>query len=132
MINQQVAVCALVDPDGRVLVTKRPKFKTMPNLWEFPGGKVEDGELPDQAIVRELSEELCIQTSSSCLAPVTFVIHHYQKLNIILFLFICRKWEGFIRPLEGQQISWVTKSDLRSYKMPEANSYLIAILRNWV
>ena len=132
MKNQQVAICALVDPDGRVLITQRPKFKTMPNLWEFPGGKLEEGELPDQAIVRELSEELCIKTSSSCLAPVTFVIHHYENFNIILFLFICRKWEGIIRPLEGQQISWVTKCDLRSYKMPEANSYLIAILRDWI
>ena len=132
MINQQVAICALVDPNGRVLITQRPTFKKMPNLWEFPGGKVEEGELPNQALIRELSEELCIETSSSCLAPVTFVIHHYGDFNIILFLFICRKWEGIIRPLEGQQISWATKRDLISYKMPEANSYLVAILRDWI
>ena len=132
MMNQQVAICALVDPDGRVLITQRPNFKPMPNLWEFPGGKVEDGELPHQALVRELSEELCIETSFSCLAPVTFVIHQYENINIILFLFICRKWKGIINPLEGQQISWVTKRALRSYKMPEANSYLVAILRDWI
>ena len=132
MINQQVAICALVDPDSRVLITQRPKSKNMPNLWEFPGGKVEYGELPDQALVRELSEELCIETSLSCLAPVTFVIHQYENLNITLFLFICRKWEGIIKPSEGQKISWVTKRALRSFKMPEANSYLVAILRDWI
>lgn len=133
MIIQKVAVGALIDSDSRVLITKRPPTKKdMPNLWEFPGGKVKSNEMPDEALIRELNEELSIKTWTSCLAPLTFVIHKYPTFNIILFLFICRRWEGFLSPNEGQEFSWCRKNSLKDYQMPKANSYLVAILRDWI
>lgn len=133
MIIQNVAIGALVDPEGRVLLTRRSERNSvMPNFWEFPGGKILSKELPEEALVRELREELSIETWDSCLAPVTFVSHSYTDFHVILFLFICRRWDGVIFPKEGQKFSWVKKNELRDYKMPEANSYLVAILRDWI
>ncbi len=133
MIIQQVAIGALIDPEGRVLFCKRPADKyIMPNLWEFPGGKVRKDELPEKTLTRELNEELGIETWASCLAPVTFVSHNYADFNVILFLFICRRWEGIPQPMEGQELMWVNRNELRDYEMPEANSYLVAILRDWI
>ncbi len=133
MIIQKVAIGALVDDMGRVLLTKRPAEKNvMPNLWEFPGGKVASKELPEKTLIRELSEELSVQTSTSCLAPVTFVSHNYTDFHVILLLFICRKWDGILQPRENQELAWVKRNELRDYKMPEANSYLVAILRDWI
>ena len=104
----------------------------MAGLWEFPGGKVEFGETPEQALVRELSEELDIKTWNSCLAPLTFASHAYEEFHLLMPLFICRKWEGIIKPKEKQELKWVYSKDLKNYPMPPADIPLIAILRDWV
>ena len=129
---EQISIGALVDPEGRILLTRRPNNKKMAKLWEFPGGKIENNELPDEALIRELKEELSIETWKSCLAPVTFVLHKYKDFHAILFLFICRRWDGIPNSLEGQEMAWVRRTELKQYQMPEANSFLVAILRDWI
>lgn len=120
-----VSACALIDSDGRVLITKRPEGKAMAGLWEFPGGKVEKGEKPEAALIRELKEELDIDVSEACLAPLTFASHAYRDFHLIMLLYVCRKWEGFVTPLEGQETAWVRPVRLRDYEMPEADVPLI-------
>lgn len=127
-----VSAVALIDPDGRVLLAQRPAGKSMAGLWEFPGGKVEDGETPEAALVRELHEELGIETWNSCLAPLTFASHTYDDFHLLMPLFACRKWEGTPRALEGQALKWVKPKDLRDYPMPPADIPLIPILRDWL
>lgn len=127
-----VAAVALVDADGRVLLTQRPAGKAMAGLWEFPGGKVEQGETPEAALIRELHEELGIDTWSSCLAPLTFASHAYPDFHLLMPLFACRKWQGVPEPREGQSLAWVRAHDLRNYPMPPADVPLIPILRDWL
>jgi len=123
-----VAACALVDPDGRVLVTRRPPGKEMAGLWEFPGGKVEPGETPEATLVRELREELGIDTRSACLAPLTFASHAYDGFHLLMPLYVCRTWDGIVQPLEGQGLKWLRPRDLRGLDMPPADAPLIAPL----
>ncbi len=127
-----VSAVALIDKDNRVLLAKRPEGKAMAGLWEFPGGKLEPGETPEGALVRELDEELGIQTWNSCLAPLTFASHSYDDFHLMMPLFACRKWEGVVTPREGQELKWVRASDLRNYPMPAADIPLIPILRDWL
>ncbi len=125
-----VSAVALIDPDGRVLLAQRPEGKSMAGLWEFPGGKVETGETPEAALIRELREELGIDTWKSCLAPLTFASHAYDDFHLLMPVFACRKWQGFVRPMEGQVLKWVRVADLRDYPMPQADKPLIAVLRD--
>ena len=123
-----VAACALVDVDGRVLIAQRPQGKTMAGLWEFPGGKVENGEQPEQTLIRELKEELGISVSAACLAPLTFASHSYPDFHLLMPLYVCRRWEGMVSPTEGQSVAWVKPNQLRDYEMPAADVPLIAHL----
>ena len=127
-----VSAVALIDVDGRILLTQRPEGKSMAGLWEFPGGKVEPGETPEVALIRELQEELGINTWASCLAPLTFASHSYADFHLLMPLFACRKWEGIVQGREGQALKWVRAADLRSYPMPPADIPLIPILRDWL
>ena len=127
-----VSAVALVDGDGRVLLAQRPQGKAMAGLWEFPGGKVEPGETPEAALVRELHEELGIETWNSCLAPLTFASHSYDDFHLLMPLFVCRKWNGIVQGKEGQNLAWVHACDLRNYPMPAADVPLIPILRDWL
>jgi 8-oxo-dGTP diphosphatase len=127
-----VSAAALIDIDGRVLLTQRPEGKSMSGLWEFPGGKIEDGETPEQALIRELHEELGINTWSSCLAPLTFASHTYDDFHILMPLFACRKWEGIPHGKEGQNLKWVRPNQLRDYPMPPADEPIVPILRDWL
>lgn len=127
-----VSAVALVDADGRVLIAQRPEGKAMAGLWEFPGGKIEPGETPEVALVRELKEELGIETWDSCLAPLTFASHSYDDFHLLMPLFICRKWQGIVAPKEGQKLKWVYAKELRDYPMPDADIPLIPILRDWL
>jgi 8-oxo-dGTP diphosphatase len=127
-----VSAVALIDADGRILLTQRPEGKSMAGLWEFPGGKVEPGETPEVALIRELEEELGINTWSSCLAPLTFASHSYEEFHLLMPLFACRKWEGVPQGREGQTLKWARVSELRDYPMPPADIPLIAVLRDWV
>ena len=127
-----VAAVALIDRDGRVLLAQRPEGKSMAGLWEFPGGKVEPGETPEAALIRELHEELGIETWASCLAPLTFASHSYPDFHLLMPLFACRKWGGQPRSLEAQALKWVRAADLRTYPMPPADIPLIPILRDWL
>lgn len=120
-----VAACALVDADGRVLIARRPAGKEMAGLWEFPGGKVDQGERPEQTLIRELKEELGIQVQEACLAPLTFASHSYEAFQLLMPLWICRKWEGQPEALEGQELAWVRPNRLRDYPMPPADEPLI-------
>jgi len=126
-----VSAVALVDRDGRILIAQRPEGKSMAGLWEFPGGKVEPGETPEGALVRELHEELGIDTWASCLAPLTFASHGYDTFHLLMPLYICRKWEGVPKAKEGQSLAWVRASALRDYPMPAADLPLIPFLRDW-
>jgi 8-oxo-dGTP diphosphatase len=123
-----VAACALVDADSRVLIAQRPEDKTMAGLWEFPGGKIEYGELPEQTLIRELKEELGITVSEACLAPLTFASHSYPDFHLLMPLYVCRRWEGTISALEGQQLAWVKPNRLREYEMPPADVSLVSHL----
>lgn len=125
-----VAAVALIDKDGRVLLAKRPEGKSMAGLWEFPGGKVESGEIPETALIRELQEELGIDTWASCLAPLTFASHSYDDFHLLMSVFACRKWEGIPQGREGQDLKWVRARDLRNYPMPPADLPLIPVLRD--
>ncbi len=125
-----VAAVALVDADGRVLIAKRPEGKTMAGLWEFPGGKVQAEETPEQALVRELEEELGIDTRQSCLAPVTFASHAYDDFHLLMPLYVCRIWRGNPTPREGQELAWVRPNRLSTYDMPPADLPLVAMLRD--
>jgi 8-oxo-dGTP diphosphatase len=127
-----VAAVALIDVDGRILLAQRPEGKSMAGLWEFPGGKVEEGELPEQALIRELHEELGIETWGSCLAPLTFASHSYEKFHLLMPLYACRKWNGVPQGKEGQSLAWVRANDLKTYPMPPADLPLIPILRDWL
>jgi len=127
-----VAAVALIDPDGRVLLAQRPPGKSMAGLWEFPGGKVEPGETPEACLIRELHEELGIDTWASCLAPLTFASHPYEDFHLLIPLYACRKWQGIVRAREGQQIAWVRVGDLTRYPMPPADKPLIPVLRDWL
>jgi 8-oxo-dGTP diphosphatase len=127
-----VSAVALIDVDGRILLAQRPEGKSMAGLWEFPGGKVEQGETPEAALIRELEEELGINTWASCLAPLTFASHAYDDFHLLMPLFACRKWEGTPRPQENQTLKWVFAKDLRDYPMPPADIPLIPILRDWL
>lgn len=127
-----VSAVALIDVDGRILLAQRPEGKSMAGLWEFPGGKVESGETPEVALIRELEEELGINTWASCLAPLTFASHTYDDFHLLMPLFACRKWEGVPQPKENQRLKWVNKNDLRSYPMPAADVPLVPILRDWL
>ena len=127
-----VAAVALIDKDGRVLLAQRPEGKSMAGLWEFPGGKVEAGETPETALIRELQEELAIDTWSSCLAPLTFASHDYGGFHLLMPLFACRKWQGIPQAQEGQKLAWVRPNGLRDYPMPPADLPLIPILRDWL
>lgn len=127
-----VSAVALVDVDGRVLLAQRPEGKSMAGLWEFPGGKVEEGETPEAALIRELQEELAINTKASCLAPLAFASHSYDDFHLLMPLFACRRWEGSVTPMEGQALAWVRQNALRDYPMPPADEPLIPILRDWL
>jgi len=127
-----VSAVALIDIDGRVLLAQRPEGKSLAGLWEFPGGKVEPGESPEAALIRELHEELGIDTRESCLAPLTFASHSYPDFHLLMPLFACRRWEGVVQPREGQALKWVRAQNLRDYPMPPADEPLIPILRDWL
>lgn len=124
-----VVACALIDPDGRVLLAQRPDGKAMAGLWEFPGGKIESGERPEQTLIRELKEELGIAVNEACLAPLTFASHAYADFHLLMPLYVCRKWEGTIAATEGQQLAWVRPNRLRDYDMPPADIPLIPHLQ---
>ena len=127
-----VAAVALVDADRRVLIAQRPEGKSMAGLWEFPGGKIETGETPEAALIRELKEELAIDITASCLAPLTFASYSYDDFHLLMPLYVCRQWLGQIRPQEGQTIAWVKPLDLKTYPMPPADDPLIPHLRDWL
>ncbi len=125
-----VAAVALVDDENRVLIAQRPEGKSMAGLWEFPGGKVEVGETPEVALIRELKEELAIDVTEACLAPFTFASHTYEKFHLLMPLYACRRWSGIPRPIEGQVLKWVRANDLKNYEMPPADIPLVAMLRD--
>src|SRR5229473_7862555 len=125
-----VVAVALVDADGRVLLAQRPAGKPMAGLWEFPGGKVHDGETPEAALIRELDEELGIDVAASCLAPFAFASHGYPAFHLLMPLYLCRKWQGAVMPREGQALKWVRPARLADYPMPPADQPLVAMLRD--
>jgi 8-oxo-dGTP diphosphatase len=125
-----VAACALVDTDGRVLLAKRPPGRPLAGLWEFPGGKVEPGETPESALIRELKEELDIDVAAKCLAPLSFASHTYPEFHLLMPLYVCRRWDGDIAPQQGQELAWVRARKLAEYAMPPADEPLKAVLRD--
>ncbi len=125
-----VAAVALIDADGRVLLAERPAGKPLAGLWEFPGGKVHEGETPEAALIRELAEELGIDVHETCLAPFTFASHAYPDFHLLMPLYVCRKWSGIVTPLEGQRLRWVRSARLADYAMPPADKPLVAMLRD--
>ncbi len=127
-----VAAAALIDADGRVLLAQRPEGKSLAGLWEFPSGKVEPDESPEAALIRELDEELGVETHESCLAPLTFASHAYEDFHLLMPLFAIRRWQGTPHPREGQKLSWARPRDLRNYPMPPADIPLIPVLRDWL
>ncbi|NQW01723.1 MAG: (deoxy)nucleoside triphosphate pyrophosphohydrolase [Rhodospirillales bacterium] len=127
-----VVAVALVDSDNRVLIAQRPPGKSMAGLWEFPGGKIDPGELPESALVRELKEELNIDITESCLAPLTFASHVYDDFHLLMPLYACRQWQGQMKPMEGQVLKWVRPVRLADYPMPPADGPLVAMLRDFL
>lgn len=125
-----VVACALIDADGRVLIAKRPEGKAMAGLWEFPGGKIEPGERPEDGLIRELNEELGITVKVDCLAPFTFASHSYPEFHLLMPLYVCRRWEGTPAAREHPEIKWVAPKDLPKYEMPPADKPLIPMLRD--
>lgn len=125
-----VAACALIDPEGRVLLARRPEGKALAGLWEFPGGKLAPGETPEAALIRELREELAIDVSEACLAPFAFASHAYERFHLVMPLYVCRRWEGRIAPQEGQAVAWVRAQKLADYAMPPADRPLVSLLRD--
>ena len=125
-----VVAAALIDADGRVLLAQRPKGKALEGLWEFPGGKMDPGEAPEDALIRELREELGIEVKPACLAPLTFASHSYEDFHLLMPLYVCRRWEGLVQPLDQQALKWVRPKDLRSYPMPPADAPLIPHLED--
>ena len=123
-----VVACALIDPDGRILIAQRPQGKSMAGLWEFPGGKVEAGERPEQSLIRELKEELGIAVKEECLAPLTFASHLYPDFHLLMPLYVCRRWEGIVAAQEQQKLKWVRPGELKNYPMPPADEPLISHL----
>jgi 8-oxo-dGTP diphosphatase len=123
-----VVAVALIDSDNRILIAQRPEGKQLAGLWEFPGGKLDPNERPEQALIRELREELGIEVKDSCLAPLTFASYAYEEFHLLMLLYVCRRWEGMVRPLEGQALKWVQARDLRHYPMPPADEPLIPAL----
>ena len=128
--TKYIVAAALVDVDGRVLLAQRPDDKAMAGLWEFPGGKIEAGETPEAALIRELQEELSIDTKSSCLAPLSFASHSYETFHLVMLLYICRRWWGSPQPVEGGALQWVRAPRLSDFEMPEANMPLVAALQD--
>jgi len=127
-----VAAAALVDRDDRVLLARRPEQDFLGGLWEFPGGKLEEGETPEAALIRELQEELGIDTSQNCLAPLTFASHDYENFHLLMTLFICRKWDGLPRPRHHRELAWAGARELAQYAMPPADRPIVPILRQWL
>lgn len=127
-----VAACALVDADGRVLISQRPEGKALAGLWEFPGGKLEPGERPEETLIRELREELGIEVEEPCLAPLTFASYSYEDFTLLMPLWICRRWNGTPHGREGQAVKWVLPTKLRDYPMPPADEPLIPMLIDMV
>lgn len=127
-----VAACALIDADGRVLVAQRPAGKSMAGLWEFPGGKVEGHETPEECLIRELKEELAIDVGANCLAPFVFASHAYEDFHLLMPLYLCRRWQGTVQPREGQELVWVRPMRLGDYPMPPADAPLVAHLRDFL
>ena len=125
-----VSAAALIDVDGRVLLAQRPEGKTMAGVWEFPGGKVEPGETPEAALIRELDEELAVNTKESCLAPLTFASHEYNNFHLLLLLYVCRRWHGTPTPKENNPVIWVRPPRLGDYPMPPADKPLVAMLQD--
>lgn len=126
-----VAAIALMDSDGHVLLAERPEGKSMAGMWEFPGGKVEEGEIPEAALIRECKEELGIDISAACLAPFAFASHSYDKFHLLMPLYVCRKWEGLVQGMEGQRTKWVPINKLSDYPMPPADEPLVAMMRDF-
>ncbi len=127
-----VAACALIDSDTRVLLARRPEGKKMAGLWEFPGGKVQPGETPETALIRELNEELGIDVAEACLAPFAFASHGYDNFHLLMPLYLCRRWKGFVQPKEGQALAWVRPAKLTDYDMPAADKPLVPLLRDFL
>jgi 8-oxo-dGTP diphosphatase len=127
-----VAACALVDVDGRVLICQRPKGKAMAGLWEFPGGKLEEGETPEACLIRELDEELGIKVTAACLAPFVFASHGYDSFHLLMPLYLCRRWDGFVTAREHEALAWVKPDQLSDYPMPAADVPLVAYLRDFL
>ena len=125
-----VVAAALIDADGRVLLAQRPKGKALEGLWEFPGGKLDLGEGPEDALIRELKEELDIDVTEACLAPFTFASHRYERFHLLMPLYVCRRWQGMVTAREGQQLTWVRPAKLDQYQMPPADKPLVAMLRD--
>ena len=125
-----VVACALIDADGRVLLARRPPGRPLAGLWEFPGGKVERGETPEAALIRELEEELAVKIAGKCLAPLSFASHSYEAFHLLMPLYVCRTWEGEVTALQGQELAWVRAKRLGDYAMPPADEPLKAVLRD--
>ncbi|KQQ79821.1 (deoxy)nucleoside triphosphate pyrophosphohydrolase [Aureimonas sp. Leaf324] len=123
-----VAACALLDADNRILLAQRPPGKSLAGLWEFPGGKVEVGETPEETLIRELREEIGVETKADCLAPLTFASHTYEGFHLLMPLYVCRRYEGIPRSMEGQALKWVRATALREHPMPPADLPLIPFL----